>query len=124
MRSEFEKWCLENDHDQYMLGLEDAYMAGCSSQQSKVDELTKQRDSFIKAYDIEMGKSIELQKRVEDLELNIKGAVTFVDLQIEATEQGREAAIGAQAKNLWSSKLLMLRPIRRVLEQAKGGVAE
>lgn len=67
MRSEFEKWCLENDHDQYMLGLEDAYMAGCSSQQSKVDELTKQRDSFIKAYDIEMGKSIELQSRVDEL---------------------------------------------------------
>lgn len=40
----------------------------------------------------------------------------------EATGQGREAAIGTQAKNWWSSKLLMLRPIRRVLEQAlKGG---
>ncbi|WP_205680624.1 hypothetical protein [Acinetobacter haemolyticus] len=34
-------------------------------QQSKVDELTKQRDSFIKAYEIEMDKSIELQKRVD-----------------------------------------------------------
>lgn len=34
-------------------------------QQSKVDELTKQRDSFIKAYEIEMNKSIELQKRVD-----------------------------------------------------------
>ena len=63
-----------------------------------------------------------MQKRVDDLELTIKGAVTFVDLQIEATEQGREAAIGTQAKNWWSSKLLMLRPVRRVLEQAlKGG---
>lgn len=62
------------------------------------------------------------QKRVDELELTIKRAVTFVDLQIEAAEQGREAAIGTQAKNWWSSKLLMLRPIRRVLEQAlKGG---
>ena len=34
-------------------------------QQSKVDELTKQRDSFIKAYEIEIDKSIELQKRVD-----------------------------------------------------------
>ena len=34
-------------------------------QQSKVDELTKQRDSFIKAYEIEMDKSVELQKRVD-----------------------------------------------------------
>ena len=70
----------------------------------------------------QQSKIDELQKRVDDLELTIKGAVTFVDLQIEATEQGREAAIGTQAKNWWSSKLLMLRPVRRVLEQAlKGG---
>ena len=34
-------------------------------QQSKIDELTKQRDSFIKAYEIEMDKSVELQKRVD-----------------------------------------------------------
>ena len=38
---------------------------GLANQQSKVDELTKQRDSFIKAYEIEMDKSIELQKRVD-----------------------------------------------------------
>ena len=31
------------------------------------NELTKQRDSFIKAYEIEMDKSIELQKRVDAL---------------------------------------------------------
>lgn len=75
-------------------------------------------------YQHQQSKVDELQKRVDDLELTIKGAVTFVDLQIEATEQGREAAIGTQAKNWWSSKLLMLRPIRRVLEQAlKGGEA-
>ena len=34
-------------------------------QQAKIDELTKQRDSFIKAYEIEMDQSIELQKRVD-----------------------------------------------------------
>lgn len=34
-------------------------------QQSKIDELTKQRDSFIKAYEIEMDESVELQKRVD-----------------------------------------------------------
>lgn len=34
-------------------------------QQSKVDELQKQRDSFIKAYEIEIDKSDELQKRVD-----------------------------------------------------------
>ena len=36
-------------------------------QQSKIDELTKQRDSFIKAYEIEMDESVELQKRIDDL---------------------------------------------------------
>ena len=98
-------------------------------QQAKIDELHKisvalntetirQREQV--AY--YLSKNAELQKRVDDLELTIKGAVTFVDLQIEATEQGRETAIGTQAKNWWSSKLLMLRPVRRVLEQAlKGG---
>lgn len=74
------------------------------------------------AWQEQQAKIDELQKRVDDLELTTKGVVTFVDLQIEATEQGREAAIGTQAKNWWSSKLLMLRPVRRVLEQAlKGG---
>ena len=34
-------------------------------QQSKVDELQKQRDSFIKAYEIEMNESVELKKRVD-----------------------------------------------------------
>ncbi len=35
-------------------------------QQAKIDELTKQRDSFIKAYGIEMDKSVELQKRIDE----------------------------------------------------------
>ena len=103
-------------------------------QQSKVDELKLQvaemksrlNDAYTAGqsamYAARQSKVDELQKQVDDLELTIKGTVTFVDLQIEATEQGREAAIGTQAKNWWSSKLLMLRLIRRVLEQAlKGG---
>ncbi|WP_252719262.1 hypothetical protein [Acinetobacter haemolyticus] len=74
-------------------------------------------------YQHQQSKVDDLQKRVDELELAIKGAVTYVDLQIEATEQGREAAIGITAKNWWSSKLLMLRPVRRVLGQAlKGGL--
>ena len=35
-------------------------------QQYKIDELTKQRDSFIKAYEIEIDKSVELQKRIDE----------------------------------------------------------
>lgn len=45
----------------------EAYANAYQHQQSKIDELTKQRDSFIKAYEIEMNKSDELQKRVGDL---------------------------------------------------------
>ena len=51
--------------------LNDAYTDGQSAmyaaRQSEVDGLQKQRDSFIKAYDIEMGKNIELQKRVDSI---------------------------------------------------------
>ena len=47
----------------------EAFIRGCEAafkhQQSKVDELTKQRDSFIKAYEIEMDKSVDLQKRLD-----------------------------------------------------------
>ena len=115
----------------------------CQEQQVKIDELRKENAALvhvIKSRDIQLEnekheydelesklvdskmKNTKLQKRVDALELTIKGAVTFVDLQIEATEQGREAAIGTQAKNWWSSKLLMLRPVQRVLEQSlKGG---
>lgn len=35
------------------------------AKQSKIDELPKQRDSFIKAYEIELNESVALQKRVD-----------------------------------------------------------
>ena len=55
------EWDIEQNESDY----EFYFNAGWNAQQSKVDELTKQRDSFIKAYEIEMDKSIELQKRVD-----------------------------------------------------------
>lgn len=54
-------WDIEQNESDY----EFYFSAGWNAQQSKVDELTKQRDSFIKAYEIEMNKSVELQKRVD-----------------------------------------------------------
>ncbi len=62
MRSEFdcssynERECSIHNH---------AFYLGEQYQQSKVDELQKQRDSFIKAYEIEMEERVELQKRVD-----------------------------------------------------------
>lgn len=42
-----------------------AFLKGQQESQSKIDELQKQRDSFIKAYEIEVDESVELQKRVD-----------------------------------------------------------
>jgi len=65
MRSEFEK--LFKAQRSYRSSDKEAFIRGCEAaykhQQSKVDELQKQRDSFIKAYEIEMDKSVELQKK-------------------------------------------------------------
>ena len=47
-------------------------------QQSKIDELTKQRDSFIKAYEIEMNESAELQKKLEEQTRHIEIALLAV----------------------------------------------
>ena len=67
IKSEFEKLFISQRS--YRSSDKEAFIRGCEAafkhQQSKVDELTKQRDSFIKAYEIEIDKSIELQKRVD-----------------------------------------------------------
>ena len=62
MGSEFENWH-SNNKDK---STSSAFAAGWMCQQSKIDKLTKQRDSFIKAYEIEMDKSVELQKRIDE----------------------------------------------------------
>lgn len=83
-------------------------------QQSKIDELTKQRDSFIKAYEIEMDESVELQKRVDA----VKGlAQTLWEKSEEKHQQGK----------VWESKTLgeCADEILDVLEQVlKGGSDE
>ena len=77
MRSFEEYW---NEHgDVYAMEIaEEAW----DYQQSKIDELTKQRDSFIKTYEIEIDKSDELQKRVDEQGLIIAKAMSIAsDLQ-------------------------------------------
>lgn len=68
--------------------LNDAYTDGQSAmytaRQSKIDELTKQRDSFIKAYEIEMDESVELRKRVDAaLKILSSKKKMYVDMVIE-----------------------------------------
>ena len=68
--------------------LNDAYTDGQSAMytaiQSKLDELQKQRDSFIKAYEIEMDESVELQKRVDAaLKILSSKKKMYIDMVIE-----------------------------------------
>lgn len=82
--------------------LNDAYTDGQSAmytaRQSKVDELQKQRDSFIKAYEIEMDESIELQKRVDAAQKLIDdwncGGVHIFDL-LDELEQALKGGFDA-----------------------------
>ena len=61
--SDFKKFCIdERLSPVQIVGARKAWQ----HQQSKIDELTKQRDSFIKAYEIEIDKSVELQKRIDE----------------------------------------------------------
>ena len=109
MRSGFENWH-SNSKDK---STSSAFAAGWMCQQSKIDELTKQRDSFIKAYEIEVDKSVELQKRLDAL----KGlAQTLWEKSEEKHQQGK----------VWGSKTLgeCADEILDELEQAlKGGEA-
>ena len=60
--SDFKKFCIDEKLSPVQIvGARKAWQ----HQQSKIDELTKQRDSFIKAYEIEIDKSVELQKRID-----------------------------------------------------------
>ena len=61
--SDFKKFCIDEKLSPIQIvGARKAWQ----EQQAKIDELTKQRDSFIKAYGIEMDKSVELQKRIDE----------------------------------------------------------
>ena len=88
--SDFKKFCIDEKLSPVQIvGARKAWQ----HQQSKIDELTKQRDSFIKAYEIEMDQSVELQKQVDAL----KGlAQTFWEKSSEKHKQGK----------VWESKSL------------------
>ena len=97
----------------YCCMLNTAYLS-FKHQQSKVNDLQKQRDSFIKAYEIEMDESIELQKR---LDAAFKVLSQLNDLDDEAHKRWkREACMFSQGEsNAYEHAV-------RLLEQAlKGG---
>ena len=94
MRGEFENWH-SNSKDK---STSSAFAAGWMCQQSKIDELTKQRDSFIKAYEIEIDKSVELQKRIDEY----KKLTTSIRNEFDLWSDDSEFAdvIEAQIENL------------------------
>lgn len=69
----FEKWCKENDHDIFSIGLEEAYKAGAQSQQAEIDELKKELETLqgmhnavsLTAGDL-LDERDELQKRIDE----------------------------------------------------------
>ena len=74
----------------YCCMLNTAYLS-FKQQQSKVDELQKQRDSFIKAYEIEVDNGVDLQLRIDALSLALdKIAYPVPHMQKEADLNGCE----------------------------------
>ncbi|AXX53909.1 hypothetical protein HN281_09635 [Acinetobacter baumannii] len=69
----------------------------------------------------QQAKVEELQKRVDALEKILKEANEVVELNIETIERIRDKAKDMQERNYKVSMLYLLKPIRRVLEQALKG---
>ena len=93
--SDFKKFCIDEKLSPVQIvGARKAWQ----EQQSKIDELTKQRDSFIKAYEIEMDKSVELQKRIDEY----KKLTTSIRHEFDLWSDDSEFAdvIEAQIENL------------------------
>ena len=109
--SDFKKFCIDEKLSPVQIvGARKAWQ----HQQSKIDELTKQRDSFIKAYEIEMDESVELQKRV-DAAFRVLSQLNALDDEAHKRWK-REACMFSQGEsNAYEHAV-------RLLEQAlKGG---
>ncbi|MDX7932032.1 hypothetical protein SJZ96_02190 [Acinetobacter baumannii] len=69
----------------------------------------------------QQAKVEELQNRMDALEKILKEANEVVELNIETIERIRDKAKDMQERNYKVSMLYLLKPIRRVLEQALKG---
>ncbi|EIB7123174.1 hypothetical protein AW812_RS18335, partial [Acinetobacter baumannii] len=146
-REAFEKFArwyvlpLDKSEDGIYLALEtQSAWAAFQHQQAKVEELQK-RNEALKNQLIAIGYTDndgqlmrpplgkrprfdlldEKQKRVDVLEQVLKEANEIVDLNIETVERIRGKAKDMQDRNYSVSMLYLLKPIRRVLEQALKG---
>lgn len=112
-----------------------AFEGGQQSMQSKVEEQAQEianLKSLIQGHELRHQQNLsikqkltrrseELQKRVDSLEKILKEANEVVELNIETVERIRDKAKDMQERNYKVSMLYLLKPIRRVLEQALKG---
>ena len=76
--SEFYNWKEEQDRIHNDYDAENAWYAGQQSQQAKIDAITKQRDSFIKAHHIAMNDVCEHKAKIDELQARIDEALKIL----------------------------------------------
>ena len=64
----FDNWKEEQERVHNDYDAENAWYAGQQSQQAKIDAITKQRDSFIKAHHIAMNDVCENKAKIDELQ--------------------------------------------------------
>jgi len=102
-----------------------AFLKGQQESQSKVGELQKQRDSFIKAYEIEIDESVELQKRVDTQTKHIEMALIAVkDIHKSAIDEFHDWDVLNEKEPKLCEHLQNLSVAIGELEQALNGGGE
>ncbi|HDU7897765.1 hypothetical protein [Acinetobacter baumannii] len=86
-----------------------------------LESFNEKWEAWANAWQHQQAKVEELQKRVDALEKILKEANEVVELNIETIERIRDKAKDMQERNYKVSMLYLLKPIRRVLEQALKG---
>ena len=76
--SEFDDWKEEQERIHNDYDAENAWYAGQQSQQAKIDAITKQRDSFIKAHHIAMNDVCEHKAKIDELQARIDEALKIL----------------------------------------------
>ena len=77
--SEFYNWKEEQDRIHNDYDAENAWYAGQQSQQAKIDAITKQRDSFIKAHHIAMNDVCEHKAKIDELQSRVDAIEKWVN---------------------------------------------
>ena len=78
--SEFDEWYEENSWDlENYYDAEKSFKAGQQSQQAKIDAITKQRDSFIKAHHIAMNDVCEHKAKIDELQARVDKVICILD---------------------------------------------